>query len=394
MKINLVPNVKKYEKLVKILKCRRDLLGLKQSDICKGLGVSQSWVSKVEGLEVKIDIETLFDYADFLQLPFDELLIGAGFLKGKTETNNTNSSTSNTIVPSPKNSVDIGNSMRLCLLHDEDKYFVDIADMNTKEYIKLDAELHTLFERASTDKKFKNRDAISEALYRSITLFPKTNPSDLYHHIVYRTYLRDYKASNTKQSWARAGGEAVELLLKKIYARRLWDEGILIQLAFDKDVSKNQFLKDMGLADVVSGESKLDIGLYGIVDDELIIFGGIHSKASLAERVTDDIPCSVAMMKSNYYSYLFTFDAKSFPPPNGKLINAGELGSVHSPSDKRKYIEKYGQFSSCFSFNFKTSESPIKTVSGNKIIVPSKMSESDEMIEKIISDWREFKEKL
>jgi transcriptional regulator with XRE-family HTH domain len=387
--------INKYQKLIELLKKRREFLNLKQSDVSTKLGVTQSWVSKIESLEVKLDIETLYEYANVLQISLEDLLVGADFLERSEKTSLAEQSKHNTIVPSAKDSVNNNGSMSLCLTHGDAKHFVNVEGMNVEDYIKLDQELARLFKKASSDKQFKNRDAIAEALRKAILLFPKANPSDIYHHIVYRTYLRDYTGSNPSKSWPRAGGEGVELLLKEVYAKRLLEKGILIQLAFDKDVPKNQFLKDMHLDEVVSGKSKLDIGLYGITDDgELVIFGGIHSKASLAERVTDDIPCSVEMMKLNFYSYLFTFDAKSFPPPQGKLINKGELGSTNSPSDKRDYIEKHGQFSSCFSFNFRTEESPTKTVSGNRIIVPSKMSDDDEMIEKIISDWNDFKENL
>lgn len=393
--MHLHKSLNKYENLVGNLRKRRELLELTQIEASSKMGYTQSWISKVESLEVKLDIDCLYEYTKMLQIPLVEILLSSGYIESEELINAGDTSKHNTIVPSANYSFDKDSALELCLIHGKNKHFTTINNMDLKSYIELDNELKELFDDASKRTEFKNRDAIAEALYRAIRKFPKANPSDLYHHIVYRTYLRDYHASNPSKSWPRAGGEAVEILLKKVYAKRFADEGIIIQLAFEKDVGQNQFLKHMGLDTKVSGKSKLDIGLYGVKDDgELVIFGGIHSKASLAERVSDDIPCSVAMMDAGFYSYLYTFDAKSFPPPQGKLINNGEFGTVSNPSDKRGYIEDHGQFSSCFSFNFRTEPSPLKTKSGRRIIVPTEMSEHDDMAERIISDWLDFKGKL
>jgi len=386
----------KYGRLVELLRKRRADLSLQQAKISKELGVTQSWVSKVENLDIKLDIEALHDYASILGVSLAQLLIDSGFIDSGSASGlpTSNSTLDNVITPDVSRSYDKDNGLMLCLVHGDTPHFVHMKNMNLKDYHLLDKEISLLFRKASTDSTFKNREAISEALSKAIRLFPQSNPSDLYHHIVYRTYLREYNKTNPKQSWVRSGGEAVELLLKELYGRKLAQNGIELRLAFEKGVDKNQFLIDMKLADSVPGKSKLDIGLYGDYRGQSFIFGGIHSKASLAERVSDDIPCSVAMMEANYYSYLFTFDCKSFPPPAGNLFNKGELGSHLSPTDKREYIEKHGKFTTCFSFNFNTEESPMQTESGSRIIVPSRVSECDSMINKIIADWEKFKKSL
>ena len=109
----------------------------------------------------------------------------------------------------------------------------------------------------------------------------------------------------------------------------------------------------MGLTGKV-GDSKLDLVLYGNHEGKKVVFRGVHSKASLAERVSDDVPCSEAMMKQGFASFLYTFDSKSFPPPAGDLVNRGEMGTKEQPSDKRKYIEEHGSFDACFSYNLRT----------------------------------------
>ncbi|MFI5141950.1 MAG: BsaWI family type II restriction enzyme, partial [Bacteroidia bacterium] len=122
-----------------------------------------------------------------------------------------------------------------------------------------------------------------------------------------------------------------------------------------------------------------------------IMFGGIHCKASLAERVSDDVPCSLEMMKKGYASILFTFDAKSYPPPND-MVNRGELGTIENPSDKRRYIEDHGSFDACFSYNLRTVPSRKKTKSGRKIYV-SNFSIEDPLPQFILSAWEKFKAK-
>jgi hypothetical protein len=53
---------------------------------------------------------------------------------------------------------------------------------------------------------------------------------------------------------------------------------------------KQAALEVMGLSERIGG-SKLDVGLYLEVERERRgIFGGVHVKASLAERVSDDVP--------------------------------------------------------------------------------------------------------
>ncbi|NEW81963.1 MAG: hypothetical protein GZ094_06325 [Mariniphaga sp.] len=148
----------------------------------------------------------------------------------------------------------------------------------------------------------------------------------------------------------------------------------------------------MGLEGEIGG-SKLDLALYGNLNDKWVIFGGVHSKASLAERVSDDVPTSVAMMKKGLISILYTFDSKSFPPPHGNLLNKGELGSFANPSDKRKYIEDHGSFDGCFSYNTRTQPSINATKSGKMIYVSKLDKTSDHFVEFVSDSWEKYKKK-
>jgi hypothetical protein len=120
----------------------------------------------------------------------------------------------------------------------------------------------------------------------------------------------------------------------------------------------------------------------------------LDSKASLAERVSDDVPCSAAMMRSGLVSFLYTFDSKSFPPPAGDLVNRGELGSIAQPSDKRRYIEEHGSFDACFSYNLRSVPSPEVTPSGKRIFVCSLKPEEDIFPSQVIDAWEKYKTNL
>ena len=169
----------------------------------------------------------------------------------------------------------------------------------------------------------------------------------------------------------------MELFVQSRYERILAEHQVRIKALFSAR-EKAKALRQMGLNGQV-GDSKLDVALYGTHRGEDVIFGGVHCKASLAERVSDDVPCSEAMMRKGLASILYTFDAKSYPPPTGDLVNRGELGTVECPSDKRLYVENHGSFDRCFSYNTRTVPSSSKTKSGKQIVV---------------STWRRFRSKL
>ncbi|MBK8286488.1 MAG: hypothetical protein IPK97_17365 [Ahniella sp.] len=133
------------------------------------------------------------------------------------------------------------------------------------------------------------------------------------------------------------------------------------------------------------------MALYGVAGRKRVIFGGLHAKASLAERVSDDVPCSLAMMTKGMVSYLVTLDAKSFPPPSGDLVNRGELGRPDAPSDKRNYVEQHGSFSACFSYNLRTVPSDPKTASGRRIFVSTFKPSVDRLPAEIVAAWAAFR---
>lgn len=207
----------------------------------------------------------------------------------------------------------------------------------------------------------KNYEAIAATFAFAVTLCPDANHSDLWHHVIYRHY-RDLIS---EQSWKRASGQAFEKFFVDFYNPHL-TPGVRLRFAKPDD------LRRMGIHRRL-GRGKLDIVIEQTKDggETWEIVGGIHAKVSLAERVTDDEPASRAMMRKGYFSPLVTLDVKSFPPPHGDGVNRGELGTPERPSEKRKYIERHGSFSACFSYNLRTHPSGTVTPSGRRIFTLS-----------------------
>lgn len=254
-----------------------------------------------------------------------------------------------------------------------------------------------LLDRALGNPKTKNREAITESWLYAVRTCSTANPSDLWHHVVYRLYcdtIQRHKPQDPKQSWVRASGDALETAVEQWYTPVLAPHDIRIE-ALISGQGKRRALQAMGLADQVGG-SKLDIALWCRTNHTLEIFGGVHIKASLAERVSDDVPASRAMMTAGFFSPLWTLDVKSFPPPQGDLVNRGELGSPKSPSDKRRYIEEHGDFDNCYSGNLRTAPSESSTPSGKKVYQLNLSKQPDDFAEEVIrraTHWLSAKKK-
>jgi len=242
---------------------------------------------------------------------------------------------------------------------------IELDQVNEGAYVEVGATLS----RILADPQAKNRLAIKTAFLDVLRACPSANASDLWHHVVYRQYcqiLPLHRHQDPGQSWVRASGDALESVLEDVYRPALNAVGIEI-IALISRADKTDALAEMGLTESV-GNSKLDVALYIQENGVRTIFGGVHVKASLAERVSDDVPASRAMMERGFWSPLWTLDVKSFPPPNGDLINRGELGSSTMPSDKRRYVEYHGAFDNCYTANSRSKPSVGETPSGKQVL--------------------------
>ena len=369
----------RYQDIVNKLKEIRESKGLTIPEVAKKMNINGVQLLRFEQLEETISIIELLDILQALECAPKKFFIEIGWIP---------SDEIDVPVPVKGAAIQIGNNIKISLTQGQNLYQLELDNIEIGRYIEVEEKLSILFNLLNKGEG-KNRDAIASALIFAVNQLPNANPSDIYHHIVYRSYLRDYNKSKAEQSWVRAGGEAMELFIQKKYEAILAKNDIVMKPLVNSQ-DKISALQEMGISDKV-GQSKLDIALYGTWNGRQVIFGGIHSKASLAERVSDDVPCSVAMMQNGFISILFTFDAKSYPPP-GDLVNRGELGTLATPSDKRKYIEEHGSFDACFSYNLRTIGSGKITKSGKKIFV-SKFDERDYLPEFIVAAWKRFKTK-
>jgi hypothetical protein len=174
----------------------------------------------------------------------------------------------------------------------------------------------------------------------------------------------------------------------------LREHGIMLIIAPNED--KERYLQTLNVSERLEAD-KMDVLLLGIVEnkegEEEVLFGVIHVKASFAERRTDDVPMSKALVEAGYVSPLWTMDCKS--TPSKKPSNRGELGPAFNASDdrrsaKRKDIEDDGYFSACFSYNSNTKPTPLEQDSKAKIYVCNFQNTEDTFSQFIISAWQAF----
>lgn len=242
-------------------------------------------------------------------------------------------------------------------------------------------------------KKEKKSVAVAASYIYALKKCPGANPADLWWHVIYRYYL----SQNSDQSWKRTAGFALEIAFVNFYNPLFEPYGIRMDcITGDRAF---QVMREMGIADKV-GRSKLDIVIEGQCEDAGVLesykaFGGLHVKSSLAERIQDDVPASLAMIEAGYWSGFFTLDAKAFPPPHGDAVVRGELGFRNTPGGalKRNYFERDGQFDNCYSYNLRTISSEGDTPSGKKIYRLSFSNpKPDQFMQDVIDRWNSVKD--
>ena len=240
------------------------------------------------------------------------------------------------------------------------------------------------------------KNAVADAFLAAIKQWPHANPSDLWWFLVCRAYCDPFNHPakfarlSFEQSWKRTAGWALEEVLIRHYAPFLKKNGISICIPSLEE--KGRLLRSVGTSERLEPD-KVDVVLLGDTKQGSVFFGIVHVKASFAERRTDDVPMSRALIAAGYTSPLWTMDCKSMPSP--KPVNRGELGDSLTPkggekSAKRKDIEDDGSFSACFSYNSNTVPTPAAQRAKGRIYV-CKLSNPDDAFSRfIISEWRRF----
>jgi hypothetical protein len=235
-------------------------------------------------------------------------------------------------------------------------------------------------------------DAVATAFVELTKECPKANPSDLWQHVIYRHLLQ---AGWSDQKWKRVSGFALERAFVTLYQPRLLPHDIRMHIL--PGTEANEVLNKVGITDTRS--TKIDLFIEGRHGNQWLVFGAAHVKSSIAERIQDDVPASLAFMQRGFLSIAITMDAKSYPPPHGNCVNYGELGGrsmgVAKERLKRGYIETTGQFDALFSFNLRTPPSGEKTVSGKRIhTMTLHDGQPDQLVQLLVKHWASHKSGL
>ena len=258
---------------------------------------------------------------------------------------------------------------------------VEVGGITNNQVLEAHKILNELLEKEDLIS-----NAIAKGYLEIVDMCPEANPSDLWQQIVYR-YALSIGWNDNK--WKRVSGFALERALSFFY------EPILVEYNMRMvNPPITEIEQELSNLSVDVPPSKTDLLLQSNKPSGWHLFGAVHVKASIAERIQDDVPASVSLMDAGLISVILTMDAKSFPPPHGDCVNYGELGgrnvsSKHNPQRiKRDYVEKYGQFDALFSYNLRTPESPPETSSGKRIYTLSFSKSQPDKFVKFLLDHR------
>lgn len=244
-------------------------------------------------------------------------------------------------------------------------------------------------------------ESVASAFLKAVELWPTANPSDLWWFVVYRAYCDQYNhpAEHSRldftQSWKRTGGWALERILERHYGPALAAHGINLVIADGE--RKVRLLAGLDVGHRLEAD-KMDVLLtVGAGANEKLI-GVVHVKASFAERRTDDVPMSQALVAAGYISPLWTMDCKS--TPSARPVNRGELGAVFSGqgtdgrSAKRKDIEDDGFFSACFSYNKNTAPTPAGYPARGRVSVCDFSNPNDAFTDFVVAERQRIRTEL
>ena len=322
------------------LRALREARTLTQEALAALAGFDRSYVGGVERGERNPTLAAITRLARALETPPSSLFAGVD--------------DDQHVKPPTENGVDAvenaGRGLTLRFRYDQHdaEYVLDGA--RRAEY---DDVLHTL--RRGLASNTNSADAVADAFIRATTVWPEANPSDLWTFLVNRIYCdhSNHPAVNARlnleQSWKRTSGWALERVVVRHYSRALERRGIALKIG--SKAEKELLLGTIDDPRIVPDKADVII-THGDGEAEKLL-GVVHVKASIAERRTDDVPMSQALLQAGYLSVFWTMDSKSFP--STKPVNRGEFGDASGKiSDKRRDFEEHGHFSVCFSYNANT----------------------------------------
>lgn len=269
----------------------------------------------------------------------------------------------------------------------------EMPDVNMEEV----EDWFSVFRAALRDAK---TDAVTKSFLDAVSRWPGINPADLWNFLIHQAYCdhlnhpprearRDFE-----QSWKRTAGWALERVLVDFYEPFLAPKGLHLEIVTGP--RKTRLVAQLVTDGRVEAD-KVDVFLLGDRHDGTqSVFGAVHVKASFAERRTDDVPLSQALIRAGFASPLVTLDCKAVP--NAHPFNKGELGELLGASGdersaKRKDIEVDGYFSACFSYNHNTRPTPEGQDAAARVYACTFRSPDDEFSAWLIQRWEEFRDR-
>ena len=355
-------SVTSKETFGKNLRRLREALGLSQEELAEKSEFDRSYVGGIERGERNPSISAIFRLASALSIEPYQL-----FLESNEEFRASTGAAGVSVSESK-------NGLAVKFRYDQFDAEFEILEASKAEY---DEVLSVLRKGLAT--KNNKANAVAEAYLVATAKWPDANPSDLWTFLLNRLYCdrSAHPASsarlNLEQSWKRTSGWALERVLESHYGPFLKDKGVTVEIS--NKTRKASLLEPIEDSRVVPDKADVLI-TYKRAEEEKLM-GVIHVKASLAERRTDDVPMSQALIAAGYLSIFWTMDCKSYPAE--KPTNNGELGEVgeDEASDKRQDFEDHGYFSACFSYNSNTVPTSEDSESPSKIIVCNFKSPDD-----------------
>ncbi len=373
--------------LLQNIKNKREELGLTSRKIEEELIIGPGWLDRIESGEISISLEMLFSLLKHTG-------ISLGDVSMNLQEENSQDIPRNIVVEQSGNDIDIHFKYSKFDAH----YKLENATVSKfNEVIKcIRDNLAQLPSAQTNNSEAIKTNSVAESFKKAVSFWPHANPSDIWWFIIYRAYVDPlnhparFSRLSFEQSWKRTGGWALEEVLVRHYSPHLTSKGINLYIP---PTEKRQELLAQAKTDHRLEADKADIFLTGTHNDEELFFGVIHVKASFAERRTDDVPMSKALVDAGYFSPLWTMDCKS--SPSKKPNNKGELGKPwpSQRSAKRVDIEDNGYFSSCYSYNTNTYPTPANQTSTAQIYCGNfNNAESDIFHQHICDHWEKFKE--
>lgn len=364
----------------------REAAGITPEELATDLILGPGWIERFESGDTIPDIDTLFVLID--RIGADPVALFADLRDDAEEANPAELSR---LIRGEQD----GDDLVICFQYANFDAEYRLVNATVEEFEEVLLALRNGLARlvasglnADEEKQIKT-SAVASAFMKAVDLWPHANPSDLWWFVVYRAYCDPYNHPaafarlSFEQSWKRTGGWALEEILVRHYAPELAKHGITIEIA--TGARKSELLSQLEIGRRLITD-KVDVILTGPGD---VVFGVVHVKASFAERRTDDVPMSEALVKTGYFSPLWTMDCKSMPA--ARPVNRGELGSATgNRSEKRIGIEDDGEFTACYSYN-KNTKPTVNPEKKAAEIVLCDFNDPDDLFTKgVLDGWKKF----